>query len=115
MKTNRMLNIRRLHFNLPNDFSGTLGQALYLLANYALHKESYDEIQEGVSINEIFDENFILESDYKAIDKMYKNLIKRKYYKCGVAYSIGEPRPNAKETLKEDGSFEDGVIEIEEL
>jgi len=44
MRTNRTLYIEECYFNLPNDFDGTLGEALALLANRALEAEMYDEI-----------------------------------------------------------------------
>lgn len=45
MKTNKILHITECYFNLPDDFMGTLGNALMLLANAALQAEAYKEIE----------------------------------------------------------------------
>lgn len=40
MKSNKLLSIQECHFNLPDDFNGTLGDALLLLAQHRLQSES---------------------------------------------------------------------------
>jgi hypothetical protein len=41
---NKMLHIEDCRFNLPDDFNGTLGDALLILANYRLTKEKEQSI-----------------------------------------------------------------------
>ena len=44
MKSNKLLSIQECHFNLPDDFNGTLGDALLLLAQHRLQSESDKKI-----------------------------------------------------------------------
>lgn len=40
MKSNKILRIGEGYFNLPDDFEGSLGDALMLLAEYTLEREA---------------------------------------------------------------------------
>ena len=44
MKTNKTLHIMECYFNLPDDFNGSLGDALMLMAHRAKEAELYNEI-----------------------------------------------------------------------
>lgn len=44
MKSNKLLSIQECHFNLPDDFNGTLGEALLLLAQHRLQSETNQKI-----------------------------------------------------------------------
>lgn len=44
MKPNKLLSIQECHFNLPDDFNGTLGEALLLLAQHRLQSEANQKI-----------------------------------------------------------------------
>lgn len=75
MKTNKILHIYECHFNLPNDFNGTLGEALMLMANRALAAEAYDE--------------FSFVGRYEDIDiDMREHLLNNENAKCSIAYEI---------------------------
>lgn len=52
MLSNRLLTIKECEFSLPNDFNGTLGDALLLLAKYRLEAEKTNKInQKDVNIS----------------------------------------------------------------
>ena len=46
MKTNKLLSIKECYFNLPDNFNGTLGEALSLLAQYRLSQETNHQINQ---------------------------------------------------------------------
>ena len=46
MKTNKTLHILECFFNLPDNFNGSLGEALTLMANRTLEAEAYNEIKD---------------------------------------------------------------------
>lgn len=45
MKSNKMLYVTEAYINLPEDFEGTLGEALSIWANYTLEQEAKDKVQ----------------------------------------------------------------------
>lgn len=46
MRSRKMLHIRECFFNLPDNFNGTLADALMLMANRAAQAEAYNEMYE---------------------------------------------------------------------
>lgn len=44
MKSNKLLSIHECHFNLPDNFNGTLGEALLLLAQHRLQSEKSQKV-----------------------------------------------------------------------
>ena len=72
MKSNKLLRIYEGYFNLPDDFNGTFGEALMLMANRAKEAEVYDEV------NVYYDECFDLYGHLKDNDKT----------KCIIRYEI---------------------------
>lgn len=72
MKSNKLLRIYECYFNLPNDFNGTLSDALMLMANRAKEAEIYNEV------NKYYDE---------WID-LYEHLRDNDRAKCSIRYDI---------------------------
>lgn len=72
MKTNKTLLIYGCCFNLPDNFNGTLGDALMLMANKAKQAEAYNEI------NVCCDEH----------GDLYSRLINNDKIKCSIQYEI---------------------------
>lgn len=70
MKSNKILHIKEAYLNLPNDFNGTLGEALMLMAKRAILAEQYSEVNKGISFD------------------LYDDLIKSEKSKCIIAYEI---------------------------
>lgn len=48
MKSKKILHIKDCYFNLPDDFNGTLGEALILMSNRAIQAEVYKEMYNSV-------------------------------------------------------------------
>ena len=71
MLTKKLLSIRECQFSLPDDFEGTLGDALLLLANYRL------QVEKSKSINK---ENIDV--------PCYDNLRDKTDIKCAIKYSL---------------------------
>lgn len=53
----RMLHIKECYFKLPEDFNGSIGDILLLMANRYLQSEAYKEINERNEVD--FDNEFI--------------------------------------------------------
>ena len=45
MKCKKLLRITECYFSLPDDFNGTLGEALTLLAEYTIQRETINQVQ----------------------------------------------------------------------
>ena len=75
MNSNKVLHITNCYFNLPDDFSGTLGEALMLMANRAIQAEAYKEVRDGRH----YDSNEYLE-----------RLIENDKSKCILKYEVIE-------------------------
>ena len=73
MKSNKLLRIYECYFNLPNDFNGTLGDALMLMANRAKQAEAYNEI--SLYYDEYFDAYGHLKENDKAKYSIRYNII----------------------------------------
>lgn len=71
MISNKLLEIKECYFNLPDNFKGSLGEALMLLAQYRLECEKNQKIKE---------EN----SDVDC----YNNLMKSNDKKCNMKYAM---------------------------
>lgn len=80
MISNKLLQIKECYFNLPDDFNGSLGEALMLLAQYRLKCE----------------ENQKIKNMDKCDTDTYASLMTNNESKCSIAYSICQ--------LSEDGS-----------
>ena len=48
MKSNKILHIKECFFELPDDFNGSLGDALLLMANRAIQAEVYKEVSNKI-------------------------------------------------------------------
>ena len=70
MKSNKILHVKNLYFNLPDNFNGTLGDAFTLITNRMIEAETYNEIKEPKVIDPL---NHLLNSDKS---------------KCVIAYEI---------------------------
>jgi hypothetical protein len=82
MISKKILNIQECYFILPDDFKGTLGEALSLLAEYRLNAEK---------------ENQIHTSDIDC----YEILTKNNDIKCSIKYGIYElSKDNEWELIK---------------
>ncbi len=71
MVSKKLLSIKECYFNLPDDFEGTLGDALMLLAKKRLESESKDKINK---------------EDDSA--DCYAKLITDEDIKCSIKYSL---------------------------
>lgn len=71
MISNKLFVIKDSYFNLPDDFEGTCGEALMLLAKYRLEKEKINNI--------CIDDS---------IDNPYENLIENDNIKCTIKYNL---------------------------
>jgi len=72
MLTSKLLHIIECDFALPDDFEGTLGEALMLLAQYRLEKEKT-----------------FADIDTKTIEKTtYEQLRDKPDIKCSITYSL---------------------------
>lgn len=60
MKSNKVLHVRNLYFNLPDDFDGTLCDAFTLITNRMIEAEAYKEIRKEVILDPL---NHLLSSD----------------------------------------------------
>ena len=47
MQSNKILHIKNCYFNLPDNFNGTLGEALMLMANRLIQAEAYREVRKS--------------------------------------------------------------------
>ena len=72
MISNKILSIQECHFNLPDNFKGSLGDALMLLAQYRL------KCEENQKINIIND----------CITDTYVSLMTDNESKCSITYGI---------------------------
>lgn len=72
MKTNKTLHILECYFNLPDNFNGSLGDALMLMAHRAKEAESYNEINSH---------------DEYIVDRL-KHLTNNDKSKCIIQYQI---------------------------
>ena len=72
MNTNKTLHIMECYFNLPDDFNGSLGDALMLMAHRAKEAELYNEINAH---------------DEYIFDRL-KHLINNEKSKCIIHYRI---------------------------
>lgn len=73
MKSNKLLSIQECYFNLPDDFNGTLGEALMLLAHYRLHSESNNKINQE-------------EIDFDCYTKLFND----NNIKCSIKYALSK-------------------------
>ena len=69
----KLLKIEECYFNLPNDFNGTLGEALTLLAKYRLEKEKENKVTDNANDDE-FD--------------CYSALMSNDNAKCTIEYAL---------------------------
>lgn len=60
MKSNRVLHVKSLYFNLPDNFDGTLGDAFTLITNRMIEAEAYNEVRELELLDPL---NHLLRSD----------------------------------------------------
>ena len=60
MKSNKILRVKNLYFNLPDNFNGTLGDAFTLITNRMIEAEAYNEVSELKIIDPL---NHLLDSD----------------------------------------------------
>jgi len=70
MLSNKLFTLDECYFNIPDDFNGTLGDALMLLAKYRLECESKEK------------------SNKEDIDDSYKYLITHDDIKCTLVYRL---------------------------
>lgn len=77
MLSKKLLNIYECKFALPDDFNGTLGEALMLLANHRLQAEKKSKIHKRNSKTEA-----------------YKELITNDNTRCYLKYGIFELSEN---------------------
>ena len=76
MISNKILSIKDCYFNLPDDFNGSLGNALMLLAKYRLEKEMSSQI---------------IRKDIEFQDcDCYKLLMEDDNSKCSITYGLFE-------------------------
>lgn len=78
MISNKMLYIEECWFNLPDDFNGTCGEALMLLAKYRLEQENK---------NKIGSESELLKKDDGSED-LYTTLISKDNRKATLAHAF---------------------------
>lgn len=67
----KLLSIQECHFNLPDDFDGSLGDALMLLAKYRLQCESDKKVNR--------------KNDY---GDCYRDLIENNDINCSIKYAL---------------------------
>lgn len=72
MKSSKLLRIYECYFNLPDNFNGTLGDALMLMANRAKEAEAYDEVK----------------TYYDGFPDLYGHLRNNDKAKCSIQYEI---------------------------
>lgn len=71
MVSKKLLSIKECYFNLPDDFEGTLGDALMLLAKKRLESESKEKINKE-------------DNDFDC----YTTLLSNRDIKCSIKYSL---------------------------
>lgn len=72
MRSNKLLRIYECYFNLPDNFNGTLGDALMLMANRAKEAEAYNEVN----------------TYYDDLPDPYSHLRNNDKVKCSIQYEI---------------------------
>lgn len=78
MISNKLFNIEECWFNLPDDFNGTCGEALMLLAKYRLEQERK---------NKIGSENELLKKKDGSED-LYTSLVSNDVRKATLTYAF---------------------------
>lgn len=59
----KLLKIDKCYYNLPDNFNGTLGEALLLLANYRLEKERKNKISDNTDVDDWDSYTKLMEND----------------------------------------------------
>lgn len=90
MISNKLFHIDECWFNLPDDFTGTCGDALMLLAKYRLEKEKGNQIGK----------NFAHDED--GSEDLYSTLMSNNTQKATLSYCIQEldKKDNTYKTAK---------------
>ena len=90
MISNKLFYIGECWFNLPDDFNGTCGDALMLLAKYRLEKEKENQIGK----------NIVYKDD--GSEDMFLSLMKNDIQKATLSYCIQEldKEDNTYKTVK---------------
>lgn len=71
MKSNKIFHIKECYFNLPDNFDGTLADALMLMANRAVQAKAYNEIYKHENVTDL-----------------HEHLIKADRSKCVIEYEF---------------------------
>ena len=74
MNSNRLFVINECFFSLPNNFDGSLGEALKLLADYTLEREKQNKVHDEIKTEENCD--------------IYKNFVNNTEGKVSMNYNI---------------------------
>lgn len=82
MISDKLFYIEEARFNLPDDFTGTTGEALMLLAKYRLEQESKNK-----KIYNIEETNCVIYKD-NGEPNMYHSLLNNNKTKASLAYSF---------------------------
>lgn len=88
---NKLLSIYECQFCLPDDFDGTLGDALMLLAKTRLESEAKNNIKAGIVDQPCY---------YNLVNDCYKALLNDNETKCAIKCSLCELSNDKIENMK---------------